>query len=69
MKTFIDAQFGYCPLVWMFYGRVSNRKVNHLHERLIGNLYRDSIGSFHVKSKSGYRAIWNKRKSFKWKNE
>ena len=57
MKTFIDAQFGCCPLVWMLYGRVSNRKVNHLHERLIGNLYRDSIGSFHVKSKSGYRAI------------
>ena len=31
MKSFIEAQFGYCPLVWMFHGRVLNRKINHLH--------------------------------------
>ena len=34
MKSFIEAQFGYCPLVWMFHGRVLNSiKINHLHER------------------------------------
>ena len=33
MKSFIEAQFGYYPLVWMFHGRVLNRKINHLHER------------------------------------
>ena len=32
MKSFIEA-LGYCPLVWMFYGRVLNRKINHLHKR------------------------------------
>ena len=21
MKSFVEAQFGYCPLVWLFYGR------------------------------------------------
>ena len=26
MKTFIESQFGYCPLVWMFYGRIMNKK-------------------------------------------
>ena len=32
MKSFIEA-LGYCPLVWMFYGRVLNKKINHLHKR------------------------------------
>ena len=25
MKSFVEAQFGYCLLVWMFHGRVLNR--------------------------------------------
>ena len=33
MISFIESQFGYCPLVWMFHGRVLNRKINHLHKR------------------------------------
>ena len=33
IKSFIEVQFGYCPLVWMFHGRVLNGKTNHLHER------------------------------------
>ena len=32
MKSFVEAQFGYCPLVWMFHGREINRKINHIHE-------------------------------------
>ena len=47
MKSFIEAQFGYCPLVWMFHGRVLNRKINHLHERSLRIVYRGSISSFH----------------------
>ena len=45
MKSFIEAQFGYYPLFWMFHGRVLNRKINHLHERSIGIEYKDSISS------------------------
>ena len=48
MKSFIEAQFGYCPLVWMFHGRVLNRKINHLHEPSLRILYKDSISSFYV---------------------
>ena len=29
MKSYTKAQFGYCPLVWMFQGRVLDRKINH----------------------------------------
>ena len=47
MKSIIEAQFGYCPLVWMFHGRVLNRKINHLHERSLRIVYKDSISSFH----------------------
>ena len=46
MKSFIEPQFGYCPLVWMFHGRVRNRKINHLHECSLWIVYKDSISSF-----------------------
>ena len=41
MKSFI------CPLVWVFHGRVLNRKISHLHEHSLRIVYRDSISSFH----------------------
>ena len=47
MKSFIEAQFGYCRLVWMFHGRVLNRKIIYLHECSLRIVYRDSISSFH----------------------
>ena len=28
MKTFIESQFGYCPLVWMLHSRSLNNKIN-----------------------------------------
>ena len=46
MKSFIEGPFGYCPLVWMFHGRVLNRKINHLHECSLRIVYKDSISSF-----------------------
>ena len=45
MKSFIESQFGYCPLIWMFYGRGVN-KINHLHERSIRIVYKDNNSSF-----------------------
>ena len=42
MKSFIESQFGYCPLVWMFCGRKSNNRVNHLHERALRIVYNDN---------------------------
>ena len=47
MISFIEAQFGDCTLVWMFHGTVLNRKINHLHERSLRIVYKDSIISFH----------------------
>ena len=46
MKSFVEVQFGYCPLVWMFYGRKISRKVNHIHERSLRIAYRGYNSSF-----------------------
>ena len=43
MKTFIESQFGYCPLVWMCRNRSCNNRMNHLHERALGILYNDNF--------------------------
>ena len=46
MKSFVEAQFGYCPLVLMFRGRELNRKINHVRERSLRIVYKDYNSSF-----------------------
>ena len=46
LKSFVETQFGYCLLVWMFHGREINRKINHIHERSIRIVYRQYNSSF-----------------------
>ena len=46
MKTFVESQFGYCPLIWMFHSRKVNSKINHLQERSLRIVYNDHITSF-----------------------
>ena len=40
-KAFIESQFNYCPLVWMFHSRTANKKINKLHERTLRIVYKD----------------------------
>ena len=47
MKSFIESQFGYCPLVWMFHSRAINNQINKLHERALRLVYKDTTLSFH----------------------
>ena len=46
MKTFIDSQFNYCPLTWMFHSRILNNKINKLHERALRIVYKTTHLSF-----------------------
>ena len=46
MKAFIESQFGYCPLVWMFHSRTLNNRINQLHERALWLDYKDTQSSF-----------------------
>ena len=56
MKTFIESQFNYCPLIWMFHSRTINNKINRLHERALRIVYSDF--------KSTFEGLLRKGKSF-----
>ena len=47
MKAFIESQFSYCPLIWMFCFRTLNNKINHIHEKALMPLYSDYNSSFY----------------------
>ena len=32
LMAFIESQFQYCPLIWMFHSRTVNNRINGLHE-------------------------------------
>ena len=46
MKTFIESQFNYCPLIWMFHSRTISNKINRLHEKALRIVYSDFKSSF-----------------------
>ena len=46
MKPFIESQFGYCPLIWMFYSRGLDNKINRIHERALRSTYNDKSSSY-----------------------
>ena len=46
MKAFIESQFAYCPLVWKFYRKQTNARINHVNERALGAVYNDEIIPF-----------------------
>ena len=47
MNAFIEPQFSYCPLIWMFcHSRRLNKRINHIHERGLRIVYEDYVSSF-----------------------
>ena len=34
-RAFIESQFSYCPLIWMFHSRTLNNKINRLREKAL----------------------------------
>ena len=46
IKAFIESQFNYCPIIWMFHSRTLNNKINRLHERALRLVYSDYKLSF-----------------------
>ena len=47
MNAFIESQFSYCPLIWMFcYSRRLNNRINHIHEKGLRIVYEDYTSSF-----------------------
>ena len=46
MKAFIESQFNYCPLIWMFHSRTLNNKINRIQDRALRTVYSDYNSSF-----------------------
>ena len=41
MKTFVEPQFDYCPLIWMFHSRRLNNTIKTVHEKSLRIVYSD----------------------------
>ena len=48
-KSFFEAQFKYCPLIWMFCSRKINNKINKLHERALRLVYCNLVLKIYLK--------------------
>ena len=46
MKAFIESQFNYCPLIWMFHLRAMNKKIISIHERALRLVYSNYVTYF-----------------------
>ena len=46
MKSFIELQFGYCPLIWMFHSRRLNNEINRIHGKALRITYNDKLSSY-----------------------
>ena len=46
LKAFIESQFGYCPLIWMFHSRALNHRINRIHEGALKLVYKNPTLTF-----------------------
>ena len=45
-KAFVESQFIYFLIVWMFHSRRTTNKINMLHERALITVYDDDVSTF-----------------------
>ena len=46
INSFFNAQFNYCPLIWMLHSCYNNNKIKHRHERCLTLIYCDKKSSY-----------------------
>ena len=46
LRAFIESQFSYCPLIWMFHSRTLNNKINRIPEKALRIVYGDYKSKF-----------------------
>ena len=46
INAFFNAQFNYCPLIWMLHSHQNNYKIKHLHERCLRLIHNDKLPSY-----------------------
>ena len=50
MNSLFNAQFNYCPLIWMLHSRINNSKIKHLHDHCLRLVYNDKQSSYEEKN-------------------
>ena len=46
MNTFFNANFNYCPTIWMFHSRLLKNRISELQERCLRMIYHDKRSKF-----------------------
>ena len=46
MSSFFNAQFNYCPLIWMLHHRRNNNIIRNFYERCLRLIYNDKNSSY-----------------------
>ena len=46
INAFLNAQFNYCPTIWIFHSRSLNNKISRLHECCLRMIYNDKQSNF-----------------------
>ena len=46
LKAFVESQFSYFPLIWMFHSRRLNNKINNVHDKALRTVYFDCKSTF-----------------------
>ena len=46
LNAFFNAQFNYCPLIWMLHSRCNNNKIKYFHGRCLRLIYIDKSSSY-----------------------
>ena len=46
MNAFYNAQFNYCPLIWMLHNHQNNNKIKHLYERCLCFIQNNKLPSY-----------------------
>ena len=64
IKAFVENQFAYCPLVWMFHNRNVNSKINNLHERALKLMYNDDVSFMELLERAGEYTIHQRNIQF-----
>ena len=59
MNSFFNAQFNYCPLIWMLHSHSNSNKIKHLHERCLRLICNDKRLSYEeLLLKDGYLSVY-----------
>ena len=56
-NSFIKSQFGYCPIVWLFHGKVAENQINRIQKRALKAVYNDFDASFEDLAKGNHETV------------